>query len=86
MLRFLVLLLLLANAGFYAWSHGLLLAWGVGPTQQSEPQRLQQLMPGPLMPRPLMKTRAPSRSFHRSNRLSRRVTSALFLRPAFRLN
>src|SRR3954452_16576474 len=42
MLRFLVLLLLLANAGFYAWSHGLLLAWGVGPTQQSEPQRLQQ--------------------------------------------
>src|SRR3954462_3731960 len=42
MLRFLVLLLLLANAGFYAWSHGLLLAWGVGPTQQSEPQRLHQ--------------------------------------------
>lgn len=42
MLRFLVLLLLLANAALYAWSHGLLLAWGVGPTQQSEPQRLQQ--------------------------------------------
>jgi hypothetical protein len=42
MLRLLVLLLLLANAAFFAWSHGLLLAWGVGPTQQSEPQRLQQ--------------------------------------------
>jgi len=42
MLRLLVLTLLLANAAFFAWSHGLLLAWGVGPTQQSEPQRLQQ--------------------------------------------
>lgn len=42
MLRLLVLILLLANAAFFAWSHGLLLAWGFGPTQQSEPQRLQQ--------------------------------------------
>ncbi|MBK6005741.1 SPOR domain-containing protein [Ramlibacter ginsenosidimutans] len=42
MLRLLVLLLLLANAGYYAWSHGLLLAWGAGPSQQSEPQRVQQ--------------------------------------------
>ena len=42
MLRLLVLVLLLANAAFFAWSHGLLLAWGVGPMQQSEPQRLQQ--------------------------------------------
>jgi len=42
MLRLLVLVLLLANAAFLAWSHGLLLAWGVGPMQQSEPQRLQQ--------------------------------------------
>lgn len=42
MLRLIVLVLLLANAGFYAWSHGLLLPWGVGPTQQAEPQRLQQ--------------------------------------------
>ena len=42
MLRLIVLLLLLANAGYYAWSHGLLLAWGLGPTQQSEPQRLAQ--------------------------------------------
>jgi hypothetical protein len=42
MLRLLVLLLLLANAAFFAWSQGLLLAWGVGPTQQSEPQRVAQ--------------------------------------------
>lgn len=46
MLRLIVLLLLLANGGFYAWSHGLLLPWGIGPTQQAEPQRLaQQLRP-----------------------------------------
>lgn len=46
MLRLLVLLLLLANAGFYAWSEGLLLSWGLGPAQQSEPQRLgQQIRP-----------------------------------------
>lgn len=42
MLRLIVLLLLLANAGFYAWSEGYLLAWGLGPTQQSEPQRVAQ--------------------------------------------
>ena len=42
MLRLTVLLLLLANAGYYAWTEGYLLAWGLGPTQQSEPQRLQQ--------------------------------------------
>lgn len=42
MLRLIVLVLLLANAGFYAWSEGYLLAWGLGPTQQSEPQRVAQ--------------------------------------------
>jgi hypothetical protein len=42
MLRLIVLLLVLANGGLYAWSRGLLLPWGVGPAQQSEPQRLQQ--------------------------------------------
>ncbi|MEJ8835688.1 SPOR domain-containing protein [Ramlibacter sp. AN1133] len=42
MLRLIVLLLLLANGGYYAWSRGLLQPWGVGPLQQSEPQRLQQ--------------------------------------------
>lgn len=42
MLRFLVLVLLLANAGYYAWSQGVLQAWGLAPAQQAEPQRLQQ--------------------------------------------
>jgi hypothetical protein len=42
MLRLIVLLLLLANGGVFAWSQGLLLPWGFGPAQQSEPQRLEQ--------------------------------------------
>ncbi len=42
MLRLSVLLLVLANAGYFAWSQGLLRAWGLAPVQQSEPQRLEQ--------------------------------------------
>jgi hypothetical protein len=42
MLRLTVLLLLLANAAYFAWSQGLLAPWGLAPVQQSEPQRLQQ--------------------------------------------
>jgi hypothetical protein len=42
MLRFLVLLLVLLNAGYYAWSQGMLRAYGWAPAEQSEPQRLQQ--------------------------------------------
>lgn len=42
MLRFLVLLLVLLNAGYFAWSHGMLRAYGWAPDEQSEPQRLQQ--------------------------------------------
>jgi hypothetical protein len=42
MLRLVALLLLLANAGYYAWSQGLLAAWGLEPVRQAEPQRLQQ--------------------------------------------
>ena len=42
MLRLTVLLLVLANAGFYAWSHGFLRALGLAPTQQSEPHRIEQ--------------------------------------------
>ncbi|MDE2415801.1 MAG: SPOR domain-containing protein [Comamonadaceae bacterium] len=42
MLRLAVVLLLLANAGYYAWSHGQLQGLGMGPASESEPQRLQQ--------------------------------------------
>ncbi|MFZ4288806.1 SPOR domain-containing protein [Variovorax sp. HJSM1_2] len=42
MLRLTVLVLLLANAGYYAWSHNYLLALGMGPVAQTEPQRLEQ--------------------------------------------
>jgi hypothetical protein len=46
MLRLAVLLLLLANALYFAWTQGLLLGWGAGPVQQSEPQRMaQQIRP-----------------------------------------
>ncbi|MEO5670268.1 MAG: SPOR domain-containing protein [Ramlibacter sp.] len=42
MLRLTVLLLLLANCAYFAWSQGLLAEWGYAPVQQSEPQRVQQ--------------------------------------------
>jgi len=42
MLRLALLTLLLANAGYFAWSQGLLTAWGLAPAQQSEPQRVEQ--------------------------------------------
>ncbi|AVS63735.1 sporulation protein [Paracidovorax avenae] len=42
MLRAAVLVLLLANAGYYAWAQGLLRDWGLAPAEQSEPQRLEQ--------------------------------------------
>jgi len=42
MLRLIVLLLLLANGAYFLWARGLLLPWGLGPTQQSEPQRVEQ--------------------------------------------
>ncbi len=47
MLRLAVLLLLLANAAYFAWSQGLLVGpLGMGPVQQSEPQRVgQQVRP-----------------------------------------
>ncbi len=46
MLRSLVVMLLLANAGYLAWSKGWLASYGLAPASQSEPQRLtQQLRP-----------------------------------------
>ena len=42
MLRLLVLILLLANGLYFAWGNGLLLSYGFGPMQQSEPQRMAQ--------------------------------------------
>jgi len=46
MLRALVLALLLANAGYFAWTQGLLADYGLAPAVQSEPQRLaQQIRP-----------------------------------------
>ena len=42
MLRLAVIVVLLANAGYYAWTHGLLRAWGLAPQEQSEPQRMDQ--------------------------------------------
>jgi hypothetical protein len=40
MLRLLVLLLMLGNVGYFAWSQGLLKDYGYAPEVQSEPQRL----------------------------------------------
>ena len=42
MLRLLVLVLLLANAGYFAWSQNLLADYGFAPQAQAEPQRLKQ--------------------------------------------
>ena len=40
MLRLVVLLLVLANTAYFAWSQGLLAALGLAPAVQTEPQRL----------------------------------------------
>mgnify|MGYP003576730992 CR=1 FL=1 len=49
MLRTLVLFLVLANAAWFAWAQGFLQPWGIGPTPQSEPERLErQLRPDAL--------------------------------------
>jgi hypothetical protein len=46
MLRLLVLLLVLANAAYFAWTKNLLAPYGFSPASQSEPQRMtQQLRP-----------------------------------------
>lgn len=46
MLRMMVMLLVLANALYFSWSHGYLAAYGFAPSAQAEPQRLaQQIRP-----------------------------------------
>lgn len=46
MLRLLLLALVLANGVYFAWTSGLLRAYGFAPAQQSEPQRMaQQIRP-----------------------------------------
>ena len=42
MLRLFVLLLILANGLYFAWSDGMLRVYGFAPAQQREPQRLEQ--------------------------------------------
>ena len=42
MLRWLVVVLVLANAAYFAWSQGYLRSQGLAPQSESEPQRLQQ--------------------------------------------
>ena len=42
LLRWLALLLLLANGAYFAWGQGYLKPVGLGPASQSEPQRLAQ--------------------------------------------
>ncbi len=42
MLKMLILLLLLANAAYFAWTQGVLTQLGLAPAHQSEPERLQQ--------------------------------------------
>ena len=53
MLRAIALALLLANAVYFAWGQGLLVAYGLGPARQSEPERLaQQIRPEALQVSP----------------------------------
>jgi hypothetical protein len=44
MLRWVIVLLVLANAGFYAWTQGHLTSLGFAPSEQREPERLQAQM------------------------------------------
>ena len=60
MLRLLVLVLLLANAAYFAWGQGLLAAYGFAPARQSEPERLaQQIRPEAMQ---LVTNNSPARS------------------------
>ena len=63
MLKLLIVLLLLANGAYYAWSHGALAKLGLAPTQQTESERLQQqVQPELLLVTPAASTPAPAAS------------------------
>ena len=60
MLRFALLVLLIANAGYLAWSQGWMATLGWAPEEQSEPHRLQQqVRPDVLHVVPVPETPAP---------------------------
>jgi hypothetical protein len=67
MLRWVITLLVLANAGFYAWTHGHLAPLGFAPTDQREPERLRaqiqpeamRLLNAPEPPKPAPRAEAP---------------------------
>lgn len=49
MLRLVIILLVLANAGYFAWTQGYMAPLGLAPVQHAEPDRLQaQIKPGSL--------------------------------------
>lgn len=49
MLRLVIWMLLLANAGYFAWTQGYLAVLGLAPTEQAEPERLKaQIQPDSL--------------------------------------
>ncbi len=61
MLKLLIVLLLLANGAYYAWSHGVLAQLGLAPTHQAEPERLQQqVQPERLLVTPAASTSTPA--------------------------
>ena len=64
MLKLLILLLLVANGAYFAWTHGVLAKLGLAPTLQTEPERLsQQVQPELLLvaPAPTKTGSAPAR-------------------------
>lgn len=65
MLRWVIVLLVAANAGYFLWTQGHLADWGLAPPEQAEPERLgTQIAPESLRllntPRPLEGAPAPA--------------------------
>ena len=59
MLRISVLVLLLANAAYFAWTNGLLAVWGLVPARQAEPERLaRQIRPEAVILTPVVQPQA----------------------------